>query len=163
MLCSYIWLKTLQGEAQEVAQAESQAEAHAKDKQLQDMKMTASTSMINDILKTHIDVPYDNYTLYKLLLEQLVIKFLIDEMKKFELEIVYELFYILDINDMYKPDTHNHIDVDKITPLTQAVYDKKALKKQYVLLFIQRIINFISAYEHYTGKPLKKISPQEIN
>jgi len=129
MLCSYIWLKKLQKEV--------------KTPNMQ--SITDSTKKITELLQQYATLPNDSnkYILYNILQKNTAIIYLIDEMSKFEPEIVYELFYILDSNDTYGKHAIN------INPLTQDDYEKKESKRKYVLLFIERITNFIKAYDTY--------------
>ena len=107
--------------------------------------ITDSTKIIKELLQEYANLPNDSdkYILYNLLQKKTAIKYLIDEMSKFEPEIVYELFYILDFNDTYGKNAIN------IIPLTKDDYEKKESKRKSVLLFIERITNFINAYDTY--------------
>lgn len=129
MLCSYIWLKKIQ---KEVNTPNMQS-------------ITDSTKIIKELLQQYATLSNDSdkYILYNILQNNTAIKYLIEEMRKFEPEIVYELFYMLDLNDTHGKDAIN------INPLTQDDYEKKEFKRKYVLLFIERITNFIKAYDTY--------------
>jgi len=132
MLCSYIWLKTLQ-------------EEQTKEKELQEM--TQSTNSIKQLTQ-NVNIPYDYYKLlniYQSLLDTSVIKFLIKEMMNFDHYTVYELFYLSYTSYTKKTKSIN------IKQVSLESYDKHEFLRKGVLLFIQRIIIFISAYEQYTN------------
>ena len=136
MLCSYIWLKKLQEEA--------------KFKDNDNQIFMISTQIIKEKLDKYNAQLDNNYTLYKEILARDVIKFLIKEMTAFEPEIVYELFYLLNSTDISILKQNNNL----ITYLTEVDYKTDEDKRNAVDLFINRITNFIKAYETYTNTKL---------
>jgi len=129
MLCSYIWLKKLEKEEKE------EKEEHKI--------ITISTANIKTLLsnKAAILLKDDNneiHNLYKLLKQEHAIEFLKDEMQKFNLDFITELFNLY----YYK-------SYEDITLIEMMNVKKNKKHRKDVILFINRIAIFIEAYEAY--------------